>query len=242
MAGLLRSRVVVAVLAALLGMTVMLVVDAGARDSRDHDNHDGFVYSGCFHRGKITKVRIRDVKPERCETIETDSQFGHARYVTWSSTGPLGDTGPTGPQGIQGPAGADGDAHFTPFYVTLDAPDGDSVDVTVFTYETITVLARCYDNVGGDDVLDMIVTSSEDGWFSNQNSTLPAPAGAEVIGGSETEPDGTDKFDNDIDDFIVGTPAGHILGWDGESTGFGLNVFGHDCVLAGNIWTTTGTP
>jgi hypothetical protein len=37
-------------------------------------------------------------------------------------------------------------------------------------------------------------------------------------------------------------PAGHVVGWDGESTAYGLNVFGHRCVIAGQIWGFTDDP
>jgi len=227
MAGLLRSRVVVAVLAALFGMTAMLVVDAGAH-GKGHANHSGVVYSGCFHHGRITKVRIRDTKPERCETIETDSVAGHARYVTWSASGP------------EGPAGLDGDAHFTPFYVALDPADGETDSKVVLQHGPFTVRVRCRNNIGGEDAAELVVRGSEDEWYAP--GSPPLPAGFVVVGGDETEPDGTDKFDNDIDDFVVASASGHVLGWDGESTAFGLNVFGHGCIVAGNIWTTTGTP
>jgi len=238
-----RSHAVVAIIAAVVAAALVWTVEAVAQQTENHDNHDAFVYSGCFHRGKITKIRIRDAKPERCETIATDSVFGHARYVTWSAQGPQGEPGEQGIQGPQGQQGPQGDNHFGPFRVALDAPDGGFTDQVVFTYETVTVTARCIDNEPGEgdgtDRGQLLVTSSEDGWYHEEDSGTAQAAGTEVIGSRVSFDDGFAYFDNDIDDFVMVTPAGHTVGWDGESTGIGLNIFGSDCLLSGNPWGVT---
>jgi hypothetical protein len=139
-----------------------------------------------------------------------------------------------------GPQGPQGDNHFGPFRVALDAPDGGFTDEVVFTYETVTITARCHDNDGGTDRGSLIATSTEDGWYHEGESTTAQAPGAEYAGSSVGNADGTAYFDDDIDDFVLVTPAGHTVGWDGESTGFGLNIFGSDCVITGNPWATTG--
>jgi len=105
-------------------VTVSVVATAVALGSID-DGADAraigpdTVYSGCLLGGKITKVRVKDVDPERCDTV-VNKNGRVARYVTWNASGvegpegPRGFTGPTGPpgeigaQGPEGPIGPEG--------------------------------------------------------------------------------------------------------------------------------------
>lgn len=216
--------------------SLLVAVRVGAQTAtQHHSTNDGVVYSGCFHHGRITDIRLDDTEPERCEAIETDSNRGHARHVTWSEVGP------------QGPDGAD--SPFEPFYVTLDPAPGETDETVVFAYGSITVKVACtlldFDPMDPPavDRVEVIVTSSEDGWYLEDEDEIPQAANAEVVVASwEFESGLFPTFINTIDDAVVGTPAGHVVGWDGESLAVGLGVFDHTCLATGNIWAMTGSP
>lgn len=239
-----RQGAVVVVLGVAL-MAILIATQVGAQPAtQDHSTNDGVVYSGCFHRNKITKVRLADKDPERCEEIPTISTERHARYVTWSEKGSQGPEGPQGPSGL---AGADGaDSPFTPFYVTVDPPFDSVETVVVFTYETITVSLRCthFEFTEGppNDRVELLVSSTEDGWYLEDDDSTPQAAGAEFVVAQRAFDFATPLFTNTIDDAVIGTPAGHVVGWDGESLALGLNVFDHKCLGSGNIWGMTGSP
>jgi len=227
-------------------------------------------YSGCLLGGKITKVKGTDSMPERCDSV-VNAAGRVARYITWNASGPQGEqglVGPRGPRGSVGPMGPMGPAgptDFQHFYATLDPADGQTVDQVVFTHGSVTVLARCSNNIegnmvytqdttinGGYDYAQLVVTSTENGWYvAGYWQTLIAPLdvarvaygpGGEVVVAVFGVPAGTDVLGHSIGASVMATPAGHVVGFDGESAGLGLNIFGHGCVITGQIWGFTGTP
>ncbi len=69
--------------------------------------------------------------------------------------------------------------------------------------------------------------------------TADTPVAAYSHSGSTTDP----SYENDIDDgstvAMEGT-TGSYIGIDGETIGLGLNLFGHDCVVAGAAFLANG--
>jgi len=258
----------------LVAAAVALGTDDAADDGRAAFGPDT-TYSGCLLGGKITKVKGTDSMPERCDSV-VNAAGRVARYITWNASGPQGEqglVGPRGPRGSVGPMGPMGPAgptDFQHFYATLDPADGQTVDQVVFTHGSVTVLARCSNNIegnaeytqdrtvnGGYDYAELVVTSTEDGWYvANYGYSTDADTdvgrvaygpgpygpGVEVVVASFWAEPGTDVLGHSIDVSVMATPAGHVVGFDGESTGLGLNIFGHGCVITGQIWGFTGTP
>lgn len=126
-----------------------------------------------------------------------------------------------------------------PFYVTLDT---DGAEQTLATNGTLEIFARCrVNNPIGQDIIDIVATSSAAGWFlSNQGG--PFAAGQEVILISRSTAIATTLYNNNIDGRSVVAPDGSYLAIDYETTGHGLNIFGHECFTVGNVFVISGTP
>lgn len=138
------------------------------------------------------------------------------------------------------------------FYTTIDVPGGaTSVTQTIATHGPLTVFARCLLNqpIGAgqfEDRLEIVVTSTTSGWFEDDFSdepdgNRPFDAGDQVISESESvNPPGSAFYDN-LEASVSVAPDGSYLALDGDTGGMGMNIFGHDCVVMGNIYRITGT-
>jgi cysteine-rich repeat protein len=126
-----------------------------------------------------------------------------------------------------------------PFYATLD---GDGAIGPIATNGPLRAFARCRVNDAGNDRIELVVVGVVDGWFEEDNPTTAQLAGAEITVNLEQAPTGTPFYDNMIDDFSAVAPGGYYVGLDGESTGLGLNLFGHDCIAVGVATMITGNP
>lgn len=241
-----RTRWIVTVATAgIIGMLAGSLAASGAASTGERAVALGpkVTYSGCLLGGKILSVRSKDVAPERCDDF-TNAAGATAKYMTWNATGPEGPQGPTGPQGPAGPPGPPSQPSFRQFYITLDPADGATEEQVVLFQGTLTLTARCHRNQdfgsGPEDLVELVVTNSEDGWYDNNDNLYPA-AGEYYIG-DEFEDTGVTRVDNDIDEGFAVAPSGDLIGIDGESTVYGLNVFGHRCLVAGQAWTMRGNP
>ena len=134
------------------------------------------------------------------------------------------------------------------FYIILD---GNGAQQTIATNGPLTYFARCLvnqpDGVGGfEDRVEIVATSSLAGWFESEESddtagNPPLAAGQELVAATETgNPSGTTVFAKPDNQSIMVAPDGSFLAIDDESGGMGLNIFGHDCFVAGIVHRITG--
>lgn len=129
------------------------------------------------------------------------------------------------------------------FYITLD---GDGTTATIATHGPFTYFARCVVNDTGEDRIEIVATSSVSGWLEEDendfgSSNPPLAAGVEVIAWEAfVNPSGGVLY-TQLSEVSAIAPDGSYLALDGESGGVGLNLFGHDCLVVGNIYRITGT-
>ena len=132
-----------------------------------------------------------------------------------------------------------------PFYITLD---GDGATATIATNGPLTMFARCVldDPINFEDRIEIVTTSSADGWLEEDENDFdfgnnpPLAAGVEVISYELQVTPSAARYDN-LNEVSAIAPDGSYLALDGESGGLGLNLFGHDCLVMGNIYRITGT-
>ena len=107
------------------------------------------------------------------------------------------------------------------------------------TQGPLEFFARCIIDVSGQDGVDIMVTSSVDGWFSIE-SAVPLPAGAMVIRADVRVSNG---FSESYDDAVTGAiaPGGHFIG-PFVDVHIGLNILGHPCQVQGSTTAFTGIP
>lgn len=118
------NRGIVSLLAigALVLSSVVAIAAFGAEHQADDKAALGpnTTFSGCLLGGKITKIRSKDIDPERCDTVVNEAGVV-AKYVVWNASGvagPQGERGPQGPRGLPGAAGEDGeDATILTYFV-----------------------------------------------------------------------------------------------------------------------------
>lgn len=126
-----------------------------------------------------------------------------------------------------------------PFYVTLDT---DNAEQTLATNGALELFARCrVDFPSNSDQLQIIATSSIDGWHLSSGGG-PFNAGDEEIIIPIAGPSTGESYSNEVDGISVVAPDGSYLAIDYETTGLGLNIFGHECFTVGNVFLITGTP
>jgi hypothetical protein len=130
-----------------------------------------------------------------------------------------------------------------PFYIVLD---GDGDEETIATNGPLEYFARCRVNSEISpgvfrDIVEIVATSTEDGWFLNHDSG-PNSADDELVNFVITISTGDEFYDNDIDNGTMAAPDGSYLAIDGEMLGLGLNIFGHDCIVIGTAVLINGTP
>lgn len=151
-------------------------------------------------------------------------------------------------------AGADGapvtGAEMVPFYVTLD---GDGTEAMLTINGPLEVFARCElgepdpNNPGRSvDIVSVIATSSEDGWFTNRGNG-PRLAGEEdtLLSSGDNLLAGEEGYvapgiANNLGSAVA--PDGSYIGVAADIIGFGANIFGHDCIVVGAATMINGDP
>lgn len=135
-----------------------------------------------------------------------------------------------------------------PFYIVLDG----NTTQTIATHGPLTYFARCIPEepapAGGlRDRVEIVATSSQSGWFevgahsNNLGGNISFAAGHEEVVKTETvNPSGGARYDEITNTAIV-APDGSYLAIQSDFGGIGQNLFGHDCILVGNINRLTGT-
>lgn len=110
-----------------------------------------------------------------------------------------------------------------PFYVQLSGGE----TKLVAKNGSLELVARCV--VNSATIMDLFLTSTQDGWFSTPEGPLLAGAERSVTLVEGTEP----VYGNSINGLTAAAPDGSFIGIPRDSTGVGVNVFGHDCVAIG---------
>ena len=118
--------------------------------------------------------------------------------------------------------------------------DGDGAEETIATNGALEFFARCRVNDGGQDRIQIFVTSSVDGWFEEDTGGAQT-AGTEILMFQSNIATGNPSYQEDIDEGSAVAPDGSYVAIDGEMLGLGLNIFGHSCIAVGNAMLFTGT-
>ncbi len=124
------------------------------------------------------------------------------------------------------------------FYVTLDA---NLAEQTIATNGALEYFVRCRINDGGQDRVQIIVTSTIAGWYNENNSTTAQLASVEIVALAKSAATTTASFDNDNAEDSNVAPDGSFISISGESIGLGVNIFGHACLAVGHVNLITGT-
>lgn len=114
--------------------------------------------------------------------------------------------------------------------------DGDQSEVVIAENGPLTAFARCTSDPGGDEI-EVFFTATVDGWWEEDSG--PHSSGDEIDVMSNTGDADSAEYEDDIDETsAVAEEDGVIyyIGMDGETTGLGLNIFGHDCLVAGSVF------
>jgi hypothetical protein len=119
--------------------------------------------------------------------------------------------------------------HVFPFAFTLDFGQ----ERVIAELGASRLLARCIGNLGGQDLVRIIATSSQAGWFASAATDTPQPPGGELIMAQRARPVGVAGYGQSSDRGHMMSPDGSYLGYQQEVTVLSVNVFGHDCVVAG---------
>lgn len=134
----------------------------------------------------------------------------------------------------------------TPVLMRMTASEN---EVTLLTYGSISVKAVCSFLNGSDAsqgrglVLwtetsvagSLIASSGYNGYYGGEGNN------AHQVWLTETTNSATDDdWDNKIDQGLTVSATGDVIIMDGESFGYGLNVQGTDCLIAGNIIAFSG--
>lgn len=149
-------------------------------------------------------------------------------------------SGPVGPQGPPGPPGEPAESIST-FATYFEALDGDQSEVTLAENGPLRYFARCTVDDGGTDRIQVLVESTTGDAYEEDAGQLTADT--PVVAYDHVVLTGIEDYSNDIDDgssvAMEGT-TGSYIGIDGETLGLGLNIFGHDCVVAGAAFFANG--
>lgn len=139
--------------------------------------------------------------------------------------GPQGETGATGPEGPRGQGGED----VVTFHATLSVGE----QATLLEVGSLSLVATCQTEAT-NTVVRLTYVGSANGWYANGGS--PRTAGTALLS-SAAAPEGGHSLTYNIDRGFAFGPDDEFLAYDGETTMFGVNVNGHDCLVAG-IGTT----
>ncbi len=196
-----------------------MAIDSGGARAETNPTY----VTGCLHRSKhlIKKVELGEAPSSKCWSSQTQ--------LTWELVDPAAPPAPP-PPSAGGPT--------VGFYVTLD---GNGTEQTLATNGPLEFFARCTIN-GTTTVVEVMATSSQDGWFSSMGG--PHTAGEELLHYSmESEGTGPEYGDHSLrfESSIV-SPDGHFLAVGNETMTLGTRMFGHDCLAIGVATTVTGSP
>ena len=111
--------------------------------------------------------------------------------------------------------------------------NGDSTE-EIISLGPLTGFIRCSKNDDGKDKVEMVFTSTEDGWFARQN-TIGHEAGVNVVMRFRSVATNGPDFNADYNQDAVVSGTGEFVGI--LSTAFGLNILGVDCVAIGTLST-----
>jgi hypothetical protein len=114
-------------------------------------------------------------------------------------------------------------------YVTMAAGE----DVTIQRFGPLELFAKCSSLSNSITTVEILFTSTEDGWFTDFNGPLAAGEEKRIcgIGGPSS------SYANCPDGDSAVSPSGHYIGVDGDVIGLGLNIFGNDCLITGQVVT-----
>ena len=125
-----------------------------------------------------------------------------------------------------------------PFVVQLAA----GTYVEVATSGPLTVAAFCNDLGGGDVSMNMMVRTTVDGAYNeDETGTFDAADGWQDI--NDTVNPGPGEYENEIDEGIAIVRDGgtiHVISVDGEINGFGEAIYGQDCTVNGIVNSYSG--
>lgn len=125
-----------------------------------------------------------------------------------------------------------------PFVVQLAA----GTYVEVATSGPLTVAAFCNDLGGGDVSMNMMVRTTVDGAYNeDETGTFDAADGWQDI--NDTVNPGPGEYENEIDEGIAIVRDGgtiHVISVDGEINGFGEGIYGQDCTVNGIVNSYSG--
>jgi len=122
--------------------------------------------------------------------------------------------------------------------------DTDGEEKTIATAGPLEVFARCRLGDGGEDFVEVVVTSSEPGWICAElgvrcDATTLLGSGALSVALRLRTPAGQLKYALDADGSnAIGPDAEGALFFisiDGDTLGLGLNIFGHKCLAVGIV-------
>ena len=119
-----------------------------------------------------------------------------------------------------------------PFFETLDVGE----TVTLATNGSLEFKVRCT-GTDATPTLELFFTASVDGWFC-RGTRLAGDECTYIGNNTSSGPSYTYR----IDWGSAVTPDGNYIGVDGETTGLGFNIFGHDCLAVGGALHANTAP
>lgn len=123
--------------------------------------------------------------------------------------------------------------------------DSSGAVATLVNHGSLRIFARCILNDLGNDRIEIVYTSTVNGWFPiiSGGPQTAQSAGAEVISpfAGISGPTGTTRTGLFFVEAGAIAPDGSTIGI-GPKFGLGLNVFGHRCVVDGSAVAFTGNP
>lgn len=129
-----------------------------------------------------------------------------------------------------------------PFYITLD---GDGAEQTIVTNGALTLFARCRVDFDSRDRVQILATSTVDGWFAevfDPPANGPFAAFEEVVVMERAISEGSIHYNDGDSQTSAAAPDGSFISITGEATALAVNVFDHDCLVAGTAFLIDGTP
>jgi hypothetical protein len=226
-----RGIVALAVVGALAVSAVFAVSALGADDDANDRAALGpdVTYSGCLLGGKITKVRSKDVSPERCNSV-VNAAGKAAKYVTWNAQGPAGEdgeSGPRGPRGLAGPAGPpgpQGPAGSAAMPIGLRMSPGDSVVVAQSSNFSMTIDCQ----TSGASHKARLLVDADTAYYRGNTSY---PAGQDIV---DSEWDGAVPINHsNFTRFFWSPDGGDIVNFYFSFVDFDLPE--GDCVVVGQV-------
>lgn len=98
----------------------------------------------------------------------------------------------------------------------------------------LTLVFECRQDAG-DDIAEVVVRSSSSDWWTTFDNEYNAPGEARMHYTDATT--GTEIYNSSSDEPAAAASSGgqiYYIGLDDYKMGFGLNIFGHDCLATGS--------